>query len=196
MYRALPDSGTSKTPVICNLPYRLIFAVATTEEVLVYSTHTCHPIAIVRDLHLAAVTDLAWSVDGLTLLVSSRDGYCSIVSFDPDELGTPLPLEEYPLHLQRILEANQKDFEVSSGKVTVPQTTETHQVDGLEENLAEPNINLKSVETEESMRTESKNPETTVTVLESPAPIKTDSSDTVVAPPSAKRRIVPVMVTK
>lgn len=29
------------------------------------------------------------SPDGLTLIVSSQDGYCSVVSFEPDELGNP-----------------------------------------------------------------------------------------------------------
>lgn len=32
---------------------------------------------------------LCRSADGETLVVSSQDGYCSIVAFDPKELGTP-----------------------------------------------------------------------------------------------------------
>ena len=29
------------------------------------------------------------SADGQTLVVSSQDGYCSLITFDPNELGTP-----------------------------------------------------------------------------------------------------------
>jgi len=32
---------------------------------------------------------LCRSSDGQTLVVSSQDGYCSLVTFDPNELGTP-----------------------------------------------------------------------------------------------------------
>ena len=57
------------------------------------------------NLHYAPFTDLSWcvppsssplianalrrSADGQTLVVSSQDGYCSVIAFDPLELGTP-----------------------------------------------------------------------------------------------------------
>ena len=34
------------------------------------------PLAILGGLHLEQITDLAWSPDGLTLIISSYDGYC------------------------------------------------------------------------------------------------------------------------
>ena len=57
------------------LPYRMIFAVATTDSVIVYETQTFTPCAKITDLHYANMTDLAWSHDGRVLFVSSRDGY-------------------------------------------------------------------------------------------------------------------------
>ncbi|XP_044719938.1 putative WD repeat-containing protein C26H5.03 [Hirsutella rhossiliensis] len=39
------------------------------------------------NLHCATFTDLAWSSDGLTLVISSSDGFCSTLSFAPGELG-------------------------------------------------------------------------------------------------------------
>ncbi|KAL8393511.1 hypothetical protein RB595_003311 [Gaeumannomyces hyphopodioides] len=69
------------------LPYRMIYAVATQDSVLLYDTQQQTPLCIVSNLHCATFTDLAWSRDGLTLLISSSDGFCSTLSFSPNELG-------------------------------------------------------------------------------------------------------------
>ncbi|GAP88212.2 putative chromatin assembly factor 1 subunit B [Rosellinia necatrix] len=69
------------------LPYRMVYAVATQDAVLLYDTQQTTPICVVSNLHLATFTDLAWSSDGLTLLISSSDGFCSTLSFAPGELG-------------------------------------------------------------------------------------------------------------
>ncbi|KAK8110829.1 chromatin assembly factor 1 subunit B [Apiospora kogelbergensis] len=69
------------------LPYRVMYAVATQDSVLLYDTQQMTPICVVSNLHLATFTDLAWSSDGLTLLISSSDGYCSTLSFESGELG-------------------------------------------------------------------------------------------------------------
>ncbi|KAI4870253.1 WD40 repeat-like protein [Hypoxylon rubiginosum] len=69
------------------LPYRMVYAVATQDSVLLYDTQQTTPITVVSNLHLATFTDLAWSGDGLTLLISSSDGFCSTLSFAPGELG-------------------------------------------------------------------------------------------------------------
>ncbi|EME87282.1 uncharacterized protein MYCFIDRAFT_184373 [Pseudocercospora fijiensis CIRAD86] len=39
------------------------------------------------NLHYATFTDLSWSGDGLTLLMTSSDGFCSALTFAPGELG-------------------------------------------------------------------------------------------------------------
>ncbi|KAK7953433.1 chromatin assembly factor 1 subunit B [Apiospora saccharicola] len=69
------------------LPYRVMYAVATQDSVLLYDTQQMTPICVVSNLHLATFTDLAWSGDGQTLLISSSDGYCSTLSFEAGELG-------------------------------------------------------------------------------------------------------------
>ena len=73
--------------------YRMIFAVGTQDAIFIYDTERSTPLALLRDLHCATLTDLAWTPDGLSLLVSSSDGYCSIICFDDNELGTPLSSE-------------------------------------------------------------------------------------------------------
>ncbi|KAG6552663.1 hypothetical protein Mapa_005610 [Marchantia paleacea] len=77
-----------------DLPYRLVFAVATLSCVFIYDTQESCPIAVFSGLHYAPITDLAWSSDARFLAVSSQDGYCTLVGFDEGELGLPLPLEE------------------------------------------------------------------------------------------------------
>lgn len=80
----LPPNTTANTPA---LPYRSIFAVLTSDTVLIYDTHHNQPLALAKGLHYAALTDAAWSTDGKTLFVTSSDGYLSILSFGDGELG-------------------------------------------------------------------------------------------------------------
>ncbi|CAI1615498.1 hypothetical protein SEUBUCD646_0M00450 [Saccharomyces eubayanus] len=67
---------------VLRLPYKLVFAIATTNEVLVFDTDAWEPLCVVGNIHYSPITDLAWSGDGSTLLVSSTDGFCSYVSID------------------------------------------------------------------------------------------------------------------
>ncbi|KAG8640801.1 chromatin assembly factor 1 subunit FAS2 isoform X2 [Manihot esculenta] len=77
------------------LPYRLIFAVATLNSLYIYDTESAPPIAILAGLHYAAITDIAWSLSAQYLAVSSQDGYCTLVEFETNELGLPIPLAEH-----------------------------------------------------------------------------------------------------
>ncbi|KAJ4286692.1 Chromatin assembly factor 1 subunit [Kalmusia sp. IMI 367209] len=70
-----------------SLPYRMVYAVATQDAVHVYDTQQQKPLCIVSNLHFATFTDLTWSSDGSTLLMSSSDGFCSSLTFAPGELG-------------------------------------------------------------------------------------------------------------
>lgn len=69
------------------LPYRSIFAVLTTDTILIYDTYHDRPLSMACGLHYAGLTDAAWSADGHTLFVTSSDGYVSILSFANGELG-------------------------------------------------------------------------------------------------------------
>ncbi|KAJ5232265.1 Chromatin assembly factor 1 subunit B [Penicillium chermesinum] len=80
------DGGQSPAPVFA-LPYRMVYAVATQDAVLVYDTQQQTPLCVVSNLHFATFTDLSWSNDGLTLIMGSSDGFCSALSFSPGELG-------------------------------------------------------------------------------------------------------------
>lgn len=69
------------------LPYRVVYAVATQDAVHVYDTQQQKPLCVVSNLHYATFTDLSWSSDGQTLLMTSSDGFCSALTFAPSELG-------------------------------------------------------------------------------------------------------------
>ncbi|XP_065873208.1 chromatin assembly factor 1 subunit FAS2 [Euphorbia lathyris] len=77
------------------LPYRLIFAVATLNSLYIYDTESVSPIAVFAGLHYASITDIAWSPCAKYLAVSSQDGYCTLVAFEIDELGSPVSLAEH-----------------------------------------------------------------------------------------------------
>jgi chromatin assembly factor 1 subunit B len=77
----------SKSEPVISLPYRMIFAIATKCSVYLYDTQQKLPFGLISNIHYTRLTDLTWSNDGNTLLVSSTDGYCSIVQFSDGELG-------------------------------------------------------------------------------------------------------------
>lgn len=100
--KSLPESvPTSKpsTASIFALPYRMLFAVATQDTVMIYDTQQAGPICMFTNLHYSSFTDMAWCVDhflipcvgidwsyrapdGQSLMLASSDGYCSLVVFD------------------------------------------------------------------------------------------------------------------
>ncbi|KAJ1972749.1 Chromatin assembly factor 1 subunit, partial [Dimargaris xerosporica] len=71
-----------------DLPYRMIIAVATQDAILLYDTQQPEPFAYLANFHYATLTDVAWSPDCRYLIMTSTDGYCSVVVFEPNELGT------------------------------------------------------------------------------------------------------------
>lgn len=79
---------------IVDLPYRMIIAVATDCDVILYDTQQMAPFAHLQKIHYTRLTDLAWSGDGLILAASSTDGFCTVVTFEQDELGIPYIKED------------------------------------------------------------------------------------------------------
>eukprot|EP01119_Soliformovum_irregulare_P025374 TRINITY_DN9374_c0_g1_i1.p2 TRINITY_DN9374_c0_g1~~TRINITY_DN9374_c0_g1_i1.p2 ORF type:complete len:271 (+),score=95.60 TRINITY_DN9374_c0_g1_i1:467-1279(+) len=88
-----PNRYQSRVPEdkrIFALPYRMVYAVASLDTVLIYDTEGVYPLAILEQLHYAELTDLSWSADGGLLMVSSKDGYCSFITFDELEFGAKI----------------------------------------------------------------------------------------------------------
>lgn len=68
--------------------------------VYVHKSNTCMPIAAILDAMLSCL--LPRSSDGLSLLVSSTDGYVSKLHFKRGELGVPIPHSDVPLQTRRL----------------------------------------------------------------------------------------------
>jgi len=64
----------------------MVYAVATSSAVLIYSTEKTQPLYGMGNYHYAALTDLSWKGSDM-LAVSSSDGYCSFLIFENNELG-------------------------------------------------------------------------------------------------------------
>jgi len=96
----LPESDfeakSKDLPPAFVLPYRMVYAVATQDAVVIYDTQQHSPLYILSNLHYATFTDLSWTPDGRTLLMTSNDGFCSVVSFDAEELGEIHPGPSLP----------------------------------------------------------------------------------------------------
>lgn len=56
------NSSTPGPRPAFSLPYRMVYAVATQDSVLLYDTQQKSPICVVSNLHCATFTDLAWYV--------------------------------------------------------------------------------------------------------------------------------------
>ncbi|XP_041662430.1 chromatin assembly factor 1 subunit B [Cheilinus undulatus] len=84
------DGSVQTLPNLFQLPYRMVFAVASEDSIFLYDTQQTLPFGLVSNVHYHTLSDLTWSRDGSFLAVSSTDGYCSFLSFSPGELGTPL----------------------------------------------------------------------------------------------------------
>jgi chromatin assembly factor 1 subunit B len=85
-----PEDGLFKQP------YYMIFAIATTNSVLIYSTDSLKPLYGMGNFHFAALTDLAWK-EAEILAISSSDGFISFFTFQKGELGESFEPEEGPL---------------------------------------------------------------------------------------------------
>ncbi|MBN3312022.1 CAF1B factor, partial [Atractosteus spatula] len=84
------DGSSQVVHNVFKLPYRLVFAVASEDSVFLYDTQQSIPFGYISNIHYHTLSDVTWSKDASFLAVSSTDGYCSFVTFESGELGTPL----------------------------------------------------------------------------------------------------------
>lgn len=58
----------------------------------IYTTRSTIPYAVIGSIHYAELTDMAWSNDD-RLIISSRDGFITLINFENKELGDRLSYE-------------------------------------------------------------------------------------------------------
>ncbi|KAK7062875.1 Chromatin assembly factor 1 subunit [Paramarasmius palmivorus] len=95
-----PTAVAPNTASVFALPYRMLFAVITMDAVVIYDTQQSTPICILTKLHYDEFTDASWSPDGQSLMLSSRDGYCTLIVFD--EIFPAYHKQQQALQLQSI----------------------------------------------------------------------------------------------
>ncbi|KAK5649223.1 hypothetical protein RI129_000252 [Pyrocoelia pectoralis] len=123
--------SNGSVPLI-DLPYRMIIAVATDSDVVLYDTQQVAPFAHLRKIHYTRITDLAWSSDGLLLVASSTDGFCTLITFHKEELGVQYVKEES--------EAEDNSLNVSGLEELGNLETETKNKEKEEVEVKKPNI--------------------------------------------------------
>ncbi|KAK1215991.1 Chromatin assembly factor 1 subunit [Marasmius sp. AFHP31] len=107
------------TSSVFALPYRMLFAVVTMDAVVIYDTQQSSPICVLTKLHYDEFTDATWSPDGQTLMLSSRDGYCTLIVFD--EIFPAYHKQQQALQLQSI--AHQHSVPITT---SIPSSTPQH----------------------------------------------------------------------
>eukprot|EP00814_Leptocylindrus_danicus_P021879 CAMPEP_0116016952 /NCGR_PEP_ID=MMETSP0321-20121206/7772_1 /TAXON_ID=163516 /ORGANISM="Leptocylindrus danicus var. danicus, Strain B650" /LENGTH=699 /DNA_ID=CAMNT_0003487079 /DNA_START=296 /DNA_END=2395 /DNA_ORIENTATION=- len=98
------------------LKHRTIFCVLTIDTVYIYDTVQLAPLAVVQGIHYAGLTDAAWSNDGRTLIVTSSDGYLTVLSFEEGELGDVVN-DNHDDSLQQQIETEMDQLRKSSVEV-------------------------------------------------------------------------------
>lgn len=78
-----PWAKPNQVPLF-ELPYRMVFAVATTDQIIVYATDQQIPLAVIGNIHYAPINDMSWRSNEV-LIACSSDGYCSIMTMAKDE---------------------------------------------------------------------------------------------------------------
>ncbi|KAK3252900.1 3-oxoacyl-[acyl-carrier-protein] synthase [Cymbomonas tetramitiformis] len=144
------ESGTETTSArdvsaAFDLPYRIVMAVATVDSVFLVDTQHMYPFALVGGSHPTSLTDLAWSPDASKLVISSTDGYCSVVAFEAGELGTPAPIADLPPYVTNLMDPRRYEEAAAAAaaaaakakanlvKASAPQNKENDMKTGSEE---------------------------------------------------------------
>ncbi|XP_063618248.1 chromatin assembly factor 1 subunit B [Cydia splendana] len=122
---------------------RMLLAVATRRSVMVYDTQQKTPIAVISNIHYTRLTDLSWSPDGRTLVASSTDGYCSVISFADGELGHVLADAPEETHMD-VAEQMEVDTEEQSEADKAVKDTKT--VEKKEESTQSPKSKTRKID--------------------------------------------------
>jgi chromatin assembly factor 1 subunit B len=88
----LAERQDDDPPAMLALPYRIIFAIATIDNILLYHTQSIMPIAILKSIHYDSINDMSWMGTSL-LLTASSDGFCSFIQLDSHLVGEQLELD-------------------------------------------------------------------------------------------------------
>jgi len=107
------DESVASTNPFRGLMHRCIFCVCTIDGAMVYDTEVASPVAVISNAHYAAVTCATWSADGRTLVLSSKDGFCSFVRFDEGEFGEEVEMPKLAAETEVVEEGNKENATIN-----------------------------------------------------------------------------------
>ncbi|XP_078088892.1 chromatin assembly factor 1 subunit B isoform X2 [Mustelus asterias] len=180
-----PDESPKKTNVF-KLPYRLVFAVASEDSILLYDTQQTVPFGYISNIHYHTLSDITWSRDGTFLTISSTDGYCSFVTFEKDELG--IPLKEKPVLQVQVPGVSEKRLKKGQANRTPKQTECSTHVRNVDQQDSVTPTQLKTTNAAAVSATES--PGTPLTTKASPTLLDAASHRSAARKASQPRRIM------
>ncbi|KAG9308319.1 WD40-repeat-containing domain protein [Chiua virens] len=114
------STPAAATGTVFALPYRMLYAVLTMDTVTIYDTQQAGPVCLLTKLHYDEFTDMSWSPDGQTLMLASRDGYCTLIIFD--EILPAHHTQQSTLQLQSIAQHNSVPLTYASSGSTSTHT--------------------------------------------------------------------------
>ncbi len=120
LFQYPPTFDCSKSPI----PYRSVFAVLTLDTILIYDTYHSRPLAVAKGLHYAGLTDCSWSADGHKLMVTSTDGYISMLIFQTGELGEIYKDEKKTVQDVEMIDTTEQECNKINQEKVVPTTSE------------------------------------------------------------------------
>ena len=101
LFELVQGAGDDPVPAWTELPYRVVWAVVTLDAIVMYDSQHKQPLLMASNIHFAAISDIAWLPSGDGLVVSSMDGFCTLLLLQSDKtLGKPLPKELWPECMQ------------------------------------------------------------------------------------------------
>lgn len=199
------DDGHTTMPF--KLPYRMVFAVATHDSIVIYNTEDMKPMGHVTNLHYSNITDCTWDLNGETLVISSADGFCSVVNFNEGVFGkilydvniepefwkqyeTKKEEETGPIKKSPSKKTKQESPALSKKESVVP----SKKMSILDKFIAKPlSIDMFTASFKESKETVTDTVTDTMTVTDA----KSDKSESITESSSnkKKRRITPTLLT-
>uniref|UniRef100_A0A8C9T945 Protein HIRA n=1 Tax=Scleropages formosus TaxID=113540 RepID=A0A8C9T945_SCLFO len=91
IFKKKQKNGSSQKP---SCPYCCCAVGSKDRSVSVWLTSLKRPLVVIHDLFDKSIMDIAWTLNGLGILVCSMDGTVAFLDFSQDELGDPLNEDE------------------------------------------------------------------------------------------------------
>lgn len=129
------NSATTASSNLFLLDYKMVFAIATDDEIMIYETDNLNCLMRIKNLHYYTIYDISWNAEGDKIIICSKDGFMSAIDLKNYRFGELI--SEKPVE-------DEMDIEESI-EVTSPETSSTEQKVS-EAEARQPNIvNLLSV---------------------------------------------------